>query len=70
MSFGTGWAKKGKPDACGWITDRFGLSWQIVPRKMIEMLADPDRSRANRVMEAMLKMVKIDLATLEGAYGS
>ena len=58
----------GKPQACGWITDRWGLRWQIVPRKLEEMMADEDKVRAKRVAEAMLKMVKLDLAALERAY--
>ena len=53
---------------CGWLKDRFGLSWQIVPRRLIEMLADKDPKRVNRVMEAMLKMVKLDINKLKAAY--
>jgi predicted 3-demethylubiquinone-9 3-methyltransferase (glyoxalase superfamily) len=53
---------------CGWLKDKYGLSWQIVPAKLGEMASDPDQAKADRVMEAMLKMEKIDLATLERAY--
>ena len=58
----------GKPSQCGWLKDRFGLSWQIVPTRLMELLQDKDPAKAKRVMEAMLKMTKIDLAELEGAY--
>ena len=54
-------------EQCGWLKDRYGLSWQIVPRRLIELLADPDPARARRVMQAMLKMVKLDVAALEAA---
>ncbi|HXV58184.1 MAG TPA: VOC family protein [Gaiellaceae bacterium] len=53
---------------CGWLVDRFGVSWQIVPRVLGELLADEDRERANRVMEAMLRMTKIEIAELQAAY--
>ncbi|MYZ48518.1 VOC family protein [Propylenella binzhouense] len=58
----------GTPMQCGWITDRYGVTWQIVPRKMAEMMHDPDRDRSRRVFEAMMKMVKLDLPALERAY--
>jgi predicted 3-demethylubiquinone-9 3-methyltransferase (glyoxalase superfamily) len=58
----------GTPEACGWLRDRYGLSWQITPAVMGEMMADPDRERARRATDAMLKMVKFDLAALEAAY--
>jgi predicted 3-demethylubiquinone-9 3-methyltransferase (glyoxalase superfamily) len=65
------WAKLtadgGKPMQCGWLADKYGISWQIIPRAMSEMLADPDQSRAERVMQAMMRMVKIDIAALERA---
>jgi len=58
----------GTPEQCGWLKDRFGLSWQIVPTVLGDMMADPDRAKAKRVADAMLKMVKIDIATLQAAY--
>jgi len=58
----------GQTEPCGWLKDRYGLSWQIVPRALGEMMKDKDRTRAKRVAEAMLKMGKIDLAQLKKAY--
>lgn len=58
----------GSPEQCGWLKDRYGLSWQIVPTVLQDMVADPDRKKAKRVMEAMLKMVKLDIAALKRAY--
>ena len=58
----------GSPDACGWLKDRFGVSWQIVPNDLIGMMADPDPAKARRVADTMLKMVKFDVATLRAAY--
>lgn len=58
----------GRPDQCGWLTDRFGVSWQIVPAVLTELLGDPDPVKAQRVMQAMLKMVKLDVAELRRAY--
>jgi predicted 3-demethylubiquinone-9 3-methyltransferase (glyoxalase superfamily) len=60
----------GKPQACGWINDRFGLRWQIVPSVLDEMMSDEDPVRSKRVTDAMLKMVKFDIAALEKAYRS
>jgi predicted 3-demethylubiquinone-9 3-methyltransferase (glyoxalase superfamily) len=60
----------GKAQACGWIIDRFGLRWQIVPRVLDEMMADTDATRSRQVTDAMLKMVKLDIAALEKAYRS
>lgn len=60
-------ADGGEPGPCGWIRDRFGLSWQVVPRRLNELVDDPDPERARRAMEAMLKMGKIDVAELERA---
>jgi predicted 3-demethylubiquinone-9 3-methyltransferase (glyoxalase superfamily) len=57
----------GEPGPCGWLKDRFGLSWQIVPRRLDELLRDPDPERARRAMEAMLKMGKIEVSELEQA---
>ncbi|WP_158934755.1 VOC family protein [Burkholderia sp. S171] len=58
----------GSPDACGWLKDRFGVSWQIVPHDLIGMMADPDQAKARRVAETMMKMVKFDVAALTAAY--
>jgi predicted 3-demethylubiquinone-9 3-methyltransferase (glyoxalase superfamily) len=57
----------GTIEQCGWLRDRYGLSWQIVPTVLGEMMKDPDRGRARRVMEAMLQMKKLDIARLEQA---
>jgi len=58
----------GRKDRCGWLTDKFGLSWQIVPTVLNQMLRDPDPVKAQRVMEAMLKMDKLIIKDLEEAY--
>ena len=58
----------GEPGPCGWIKDKYGLSWQIVPTALDEMLADPDPEKAQRVMKSMLQMGKIDVAELQRAY--
>lgn len=58
----------GETGQCGWLKDRFGLSWIVVPSRLSEMMQDEDRERANRVMQAMMPMTKIDLAALERAY--
>jgi predicted 3-demethylubiquinone-9 3-methyltransferase (glyoxalase superfamily) len=60
-------ADGGEPGPCGWLKDRFGLSWQIVPRRLNELVGDPDPERARRAMEAMLAMGKIDVAELQRA---
>jgi predicted 3-demethylubiquinone-9 3-methyltransferase (glyoxalase superfamily) len=60
-------ANGGEPGPCGWLKDRFGVSWQIVPVRLLELTSDPDPGRAARAMEAMLKMGKIDVAELERA---
>jgi predicted 3-demethylubiquinone-9 3-methyltransferase (glyoxalase superfamily) len=57
----------GAPVQCGWLKDRFGLSWQIVPDRMIELLTGGDAERAKRVTQAMMKMIKLDLKALEQA---
>lgn len=57
----------GTEDQCGWLKDRYGLSWQIIPTALTELLSDPDPARSRRVMQAMLDMVKIDIAALERA---
>ena len=58
----------GEESQCGWLKDKYGLSWQIVPKILIEMLGDKDPEKAKRVTEAMLQMQKIDIKTLERAY--
>jgi predicted 3-demethylubiquinone-9 3-methyltransferase (glyoxalase superfamily) len=58
----------GAPWQCGWLKDRFGVSWQIAPDALMAMLRDPDTTKASRVMQAMMNMVKLDLAELERAY--
>jgi predicted 3-demethylubiquinone-9 3-methyltransferase (glyoxalase superfamily) len=58
----------GKTERCGWLRDRYGVPWQIVPTALPRMLADPDPARAQRVMQAMLGMVKLDIAGLQAAY--
>ena len=58
----------GKESRCGWLKDKFGLSWQIVPTALPRMLQDPDAAKSKRVMEAMLKMSKLDIGLLQRAY--
>jgi len=58
----------GEESRCGWLKDKYGLSWQIIPKALGEMLGDKDPEKARRVMEAMLKMNKIDIPTLKEAY--
>jgi predicted 3-demethylubiquinone-9 3-methyltransferase (glyoxalase superfamily) len=58
----------GEESQCGWLTDKYGLSWQITPRFLMEQLADPDRAKAHKVFEAMMQMRKIDIPTLRRAY--
>jgi predicted 3-demethylubiquinone-9 3-methyltransferase (glyoxalase superfamily) len=60
-------ADGGAPQQCGWLTDRFGLSWQVIPVQLEQLMDDPDPEVVRRVTEAMLKMVKIDVAGLEAA---
>jgi predicted 3-demethylubiquinone-9 3-methyltransferase (glyoxalase superfamily) len=57
----------GEPGPCGWLKDRFGVSWQIVPRRLMELIGDEDRAKANRVMAAMMQMGKIEVDELERA---
>jgi predicted 3-demethylubiquinone-9 3-methyltransferase (glyoxalase superfamily) len=64
----SGLLQGGKEEQCGWLQDRYGVSWQIVPRIMDEMFADKDTERAKRVANAMLNMVKLDIAKLKAAY--
>ena len=58
----------GQESACGWCKDKWGFSWQITPRALLEAMADPDRAAAKRAMEAMMTMRKIDIATIEAAH--
>jgi predicted 3-demethylubiquinone-9 3-methyltransferase (glyoxalase superfamily) len=60
----------GKPQACGWLIDRFGVRWQIVPAMLSEMMREQDPARSKRVTDALLKMVKLDIAALEKAARS
>jgi predicted 3-demethylubiquinone-9 3-methyltransferase (glyoxalase superfamily) len=58
----------GQTQQCGWLKDKFGLSWQIIPSALIELMSDPDPEKSQRVMEAMLQMTKIEIAKLRQAY--
>jgi len=60
--------KGGAPVQCGWLKDRYGVSWQIVPTVIFKMLADPDAAKAQRVMQALQQMIKLDIAGLKAAY--
>jgi len=60
----------GAAEQCGWLKDKYGVSWQILPTVLGELLNDPDRAKADRVMQAMLQMVKLDIAGLKRAYES
>jgi predicted 3-demethylubiquinone-9 3-methyltransferase (glyoxalase superfamily) len=57
----------GKALACGWLIDRWSITWQITPKRLLDLINDPDRAKAKRVTEAMMKMVKFDIAGLEAA---
>jgi predicted 3-demethylubiquinone-9 3-methyltransferase (glyoxalase superfamily) len=59
----------GQHDHCGWLKDRFGLSWQVVPRALFDLIRGPDKAGAERATQAMLKMTKLDIAALRAAYG-
>lgn len=59
---------EGEEQVCGWLKDKYGLSWQVVPVVMVEMMSDPDHEKVKKVTEAMLKMVKIDIDELKQAY--
>ncbi|MGH7847137.1 MAG: VOC family protein [Candidatus Binatia bacterium] len=61
-------SKGGEKSRCGWLKDKYGLSWQVVPTVLVEMLQDKDAKKSNRVMQAMLQMDKIDIETLRRAY--
>ena len=58
----------GSAEQCGWLKDRFGLSWQIIPTALAELMTSPDRAKAKRASDAMMKMVKIDIAALRAAF--
>ena len=58
-----------KAQQCGWLKDRYGVSWQVVPRALVEMITDPDAEKSGRAMDAMLRMKKLDIAELKRAYG-
>jgi predicted 3-demethylubiquinone-9 3-methyltransferase (glyoxalase superfamily) len=58
----------GTPVQCGWVRDRYGMSWQVVPSMLPKLLRDPDTEKARRVMQAMMRMVKLDVAALQAAY--
>jgi predicted 3-demethylubiquinone-9 3-methyltransferase (glyoxalase superfamily) len=58
----------GQASACGWLKDKYGLSWQVTPTILLEMIADKDRNKAKRAFEAMMKMVKLDIRKLKEAY--
>ena len=57
----------GKPTQCGWLDDRYGLTWQVIPTTLMRLMSDPDPGRAGRTVQAMMKMVKLDIAELERA---
>ncbi len=61
-------ADGGKAVMCGWLKDKYGVSWQIVPEAMMVMMRDPDRTKSKRAMEAMMRMVKLDVAALQRAF--
>jgi predicted 3-demethylubiquinone-9 3-methyltransferase (glyoxalase superfamily) len=61
-------ADGGEPSRCGWLKDKYGLSWQIVPTVLFEMISDPDPEKSERVMQALLQMIKLDINALKAAY--
>ena len=61
-------ADGGRPDQCGWLKDKFGLSWQVVPKVLTSLLFSPDPAKAKRAMDAMMSMVKFDIAALQKAH--
>jgi predicted 3-demethylubiquinone-9 3-methyltransferase (glyoxalase superfamily) len=66
---GIGWGADGTPSRCGWLADKFGAPWQIVPRALPEMLQSGDAARTQRVMRAMFEMKKLGIAKLRQAFG-
>lgn len=63
-------ANGGETQACGWLKDQFGIRWQVIPTRLMELMGDQDQAKAGKVMQAMLGMIKIDIAGLEAAYNS
>lgn len=63
-------ADRGSPGQCGWLKDKFGLSWQIVPTVLVELLQDQDAQKSQRVMQALMQMTKLDIARLKQAYAA
>jgi predicted 3-demethylubiquinone-9 3-methyltransferase (glyoxalase superfamily) len=61
-------ATGGKESRCGWLVDKFGLSWQIIPKQLLALISDSDRTKANRAVQAMLTMAKIDIAAIQRAH--
>ncbi len=61
-------ADGGEPQACGWLKDQFGVRWQVIPNRLMELMTDSDPEKSGRVMAAMMEMIKIDVPTLEAAY--
>lgn len=61
-------ANGGKPGQCGWLKDQFGVSWQVIPKRLGELMSDPDREKSGRAMQAMLKMGKIEVQELQDAF--
>ncbi|MGH6829682.1 MAG: VOC family protein [Methylocella sp.] len=72
ITTGTSSPQAGDPAAqqCGWLKDRYGLSWQVVPTALLEMIADPDRVKSQKATAAMLQMKKLDIAALQRAFDS
>jgi len=60
----------GEPSRCGWLKDQFGLSWQIIPKQLRQLMRDPDPIKSKRVVDAMMQMIKIDIKALEQAYAN
>ena len=58
----------GAPEACGWLQDRFGVRWQITPTALVGMMGDPDKTKGKRAADAMMKMIKLDIAALQAAF--